>query len=57
MERALANTSNHGEEQHKRHAIFIPWFGQVTLAYFHVVASQWTRVALNPFQVIHDQLE
>jgi hypothetical protein len=23
-----------------------------TLAYFHVVASQWTRVALNPFQVI-----
>jgi hypothetical protein len=31
---------------------FIPWFGQVTLAYFHVVASQWTRVALNPFQVI-----
>jgi hypothetical protein len=31
---------------------FIPWFDQVTLAYFHVVASQWTRVALNPFQVI-----
>jgi hypothetical protein len=24
----------------------------ITLAYFHVVASQWTRVALNPFQVI-----
>jgi hypothetical protein len=22
------------------------------LAYFHVVASQWTRVALNPFQAI-----
>jgi hypothetical protein len=35
-----------------RHVIFIPWFGQVTLAYFHVVVSQWTRVALNPFQVI-----
>jgi hypothetical protein len=32
--------------------IFIPWFGQVTLAYFHVMVSQWTRVALNPFQVI-----
>jgi hypothetical protein len=31
---------------------FIPWFGQVTLAYIHVLASQWTRVALNPFQVI-----
>jgi hypothetical protein len=40
------------KKQHKRHAIFIPWFGQVTLAYFHVVASQWTRVALSPFQVI-----
>jgi hypothetical protein len=31
---------------------FISSFGQVKLAYFHVVASQWTRVALNPFQVI-----
>jgi hypothetical protein len=31
---------------------FIPWFDQITLAYFHVVASQWTRVALNHFQVI-----
>jgi phage gp37-like protein len=40
------------EKQHNRHAIFIMWFGQVTLAYFHVVASQWTRVTLNPFQVI-----
>jgi hypothetical protein len=29
--------------------IFIPWFSQVTLAYFHVVGM---RVALNPFQVI-----
>jgi hypothetical protein len=43
--------SNH-KKQHTRHAIFIPWFGQATLAYLHVVASQWTRVALNPFQVI-----
>jgi hypothetical protein len=24
----------------------------ITLAYFHVVVSQWTRVAFNPFQVI-----
>jgi hypothetical protein len=32
--------------------IFIPWFSQVTLAYFHIMASQWTRVALNPFQAI-----
>jgi hypothetical protein len=52
MKRALENTNNHREEQYTRHAVFIPWFGQVTLAYFHVVASQWTRVALNPFQVI-----
>jgi hypothetical protein len=51
MERARANKTI-TEKQHTRHAIFIPWFGQVTLAYFHVVASQWTRVALNPFQVI-----
>jgi hypothetical protein len=45
------NTGNQ-EKTHKRHMIFISWFGQVTLAYFHIVASQWTRVALNPFQVI-----
>jgi hypothetical protein len=24
----------------------------ITLAYFHIVVSQWMRVALNPFQVI-----
>jgi hypothetical protein len=24
----------------------------ITLAYLHIVVSQWTRVALNPFQVI-----
>jgi hypothetical protein len=40
------------EKSNTRDTVFIPWFGQVTLAYFHVVASQWTRVALNPFQVI-----
>jgi hypothetical protein len=51
MKRVLVNKTI-TEKQHKRHAIFIPWFGQVTLAYFHVVASQWTRVALNSFQVI-----
>jgi hypothetical protein len=51
LKRVLVNTNNH-REINTRHVIFIPWFGQVTLAYFHVVASQWTRVALNPFQVI-----
>jgi hypothetical protein len=40
------------EKAHKRHAVLSRGFGQVTLAYFHVVASQWTRVALNPFKVI-----
>jgi hypothetical protein len=39
-------------EQSQETHDFILWFGQITLAYFHVVASQWTRVALNPFQVI-----
>jgi hypothetical protein len=34
----LGEQSNHNK-QHTRHVIFIPWFGQVTLAYFHVVAS------------------
>jgi hypothetical protein len=52
----LVTTNNH-REINTRHAIFLPWFGQVTLAYFHVVASQWTRVTLNPFQVFDDQLE
>jgi hypothetical protein len=51
MKRVLVNKTI-TEKEHKRHVIFILWFGQVTLAYFHVVASQWTRVALNPFQVI-----
>jgi hypothetical protein len=48
----LANTQVITEKQSQETREFIPWFGQVTLAYFHVVASQWTRVALNPFQVI-----
>jgi hypothetical protein len=51
MKRVLVNKTI-TKKKHKRHVIFIPWFGKVTLAYFHVVASQWTRVALNPFQVI-----
>jgi hypothetical protein len=48
---ALLNTDNQRESTQET-SDFIPWFGQVTLFYFHVVASQWTRVALNPFQVI-----
>ena len=52
LKRVLVSTNNH-REINTRHVIFIPWFDQVTLAYFHVVASQWTRVALNPFQMIN----
>jgi hypothetical protein len=52
IERALEKKSIVEKSNTKRHDVFIPWFGQVTLAYFHVVVSQWTRVALNPFQVI-----
>jgi hypothetical protein len=47
----LVNTNNQIEGTQETRD-FIPWFGQVTLSYFHVVASEWTRVALNPFQVI-----
>jgi hypothetical protein len=43
---------NNHKKQHTIQAIFIPWFGQVILVHFHVVASQWTRVALNTFQAI-----
>jgi hypothetical protein len=44
-------------QSHKRATQETRWFYLVvrpgiTLAYFHVVASQWTRVAINPFQVI-----
>jgi hypothetical protein len=47
MKRSLANNTI-TEEQHKRHTIFIPWFGQVTLAYFHVVASQLDEGCTQP---------
>jgi hypothetical protein len=47
MKRSLANKTII-EEQHKRHAIFIPWFGQVSLAYFHVVESQLDEGCTQP---------
>jgi hypothetical protein len=41
------------EKSNTRDTMFYPVVRpSITLAYFHVVASQWTRVALNPFQVI-----
>jgi hypothetical protein len=39
IKQALEMESVTQKKQHRRHTIFIPWFGQVTLAYFHVVAS------------------
>jgi hypothetical protein len=39
MERALVNTQVITEEQSQETCEFIPWFGQVILAYFHVVVS------------------
>jgi hypothetical protein len=52
MERALEKKSI-TEKSNTRDTVFyhMVW-SIITLAYFHVVASQWTRVALNPFQVI-----
>jgi hypothetical protein len=47
MKQSLANKTI-TEEQHKRHAIFIPWFSQVTLDYFHVVASQLDEGCTQP---------
>jgi hypothetical protein len=52
MKRALSNKTI-TEESSTRDMVFYPVVRpSITLAYFHVVASQWTRVALNPFQVI-----
>jgi hypothetical protein len=45
------------KHNHKRHASYPVVRPSTKLAYFHVVASQRTRVALNPFQVIQCRLE
>jgi hypothetical protein len=52
IERALANHNNHTEKQSQETRELSRGSASTTLAYLHVVASQWTRVALNPFQVI-----
>jgi hypothetical protein len=52
MKRALANKTII-EKSSARDMVFYPVVRpSITLPYFHVVASQWTKVALNPFQVI-----
>jgi hypothetical protein len=41
------------EKDNTRETVFYPVVRpSITLAYFHVVASIGTRVAINPFQVI-----
>jgi hypothetical protein len=45
------NQSQRKATQETRRFYPMVWLSK-TLAYFHVVASQWTRVALNPFQAI-----
>jgi hypothetical protein len=52
MERALEKKSITGKSN-TRDTVFYPVVRpSITLSYFHIVASQWMRVALNPFQVI-----
>jgi hypothetical protein len=53
----LLRTQVSQKNKHKRHASLSRGSASITLAYLHVVASQWTRVALNPFQGSNDQLE
>jgi hypothetical protein len=52
MKRALANKTITEEISIRDTVFYLVVRPSITLAYFHVVASQWTRVALNPFQVI-----
>jgi hypothetical protein len=52
IERALVNHNNHKKDNTRDTMVYPVVRPSITLAYLHVVASQWTRVALNPFQVI-----
>jgi hypothetical protein len=52
MERALEKKSITEKSNTRDTVFYLVVRPSITLAYFHVVASQWTRVALNPFQVI-----
>jgi hypothetical protein len=44
--------NGHNENKHKRHDGLSCGSAKYNTCLIHVVASQWTRVALNPFQVI-----
>jgi hypothetical protein len=43
---------NHREKQHCRHSGLSHGSAKYKTCLLHVVAFQWTRVALNPSQVI-----
>jgi hypothetical protein len=51
-DRAFVKHNGHKERQHKRHGDLSRSSAKYNTCLLHVVASQWTRVALNPFQVI-----
>jgi hypothetical protein len=44
--------NSHNENKHKRHDGLSRGLAKYNTCLIHVVASQWTRVALKPFQVI-----
>jgi hypothetical protein len=44
--------NSHNENKHKRHDGLSRGLAKYNTCLIHVVVSQWTRVALNPFQVI-----
>jgi hypothetical protein len=50
--------NSHKENKHKRHGDLSRGSAKYNTCLLHVVASQWTRVALNPSQVLsNDRLE
>jgi hypothetical protein len=51
-DQALVKHNGHEENKHKRHGDLSRGSAKYNTCLLHVVASQWTRVALNPFQVI-----
>jgi hypothetical protein len=51
-DQALVKHNGHKENKHKRHDDLSRGSAKYNTCLLHIVASQWTRVALNPFQVI-----
>jgi hypothetical protein len=51
-DRALVKHNSHKENKHKRHGDLSRGSAKYNSCLLHVVASQWTRVAVNPSQVI-----